>query len=102
MSLHESPPAAGERSAGRRLRTPPPAAKGEIRILLLEDNPTDADLVRHALRRGGVVHTLEHVDAKSRFIQRLEQAPPDLILSDFSLPTLDGYEALETAQHKCP
>jgi signal transduction histidine kinase len=85
----------------RRYRAPP-AVRNEIRILLLEDNATDADLIRHALRKGGVVFSLDHVDTKTEFIQRIEQGSLDLILSDFSLPSLDGYAALTIAQEKCP
>jgi signal transduction histidine kinase len=76
--------------------------KNEIRILLLEDSATDAGLVRHALQMGGLVFIWEHVDNKTAFIRQLETAPPDLILSDFSLPSLDGYTALEIARKKCP
>jgi signal transduction histidine kinase len=73
-----------------------------IRILLLEDSPTDAELVRYALRQGGLNFTLEHVDNKAAFVERLEATPPDLVLSDFSLPSLDGYEALALARERCP
>jgi signal transduction histidine kinase len=75
--------------------------KNEIRILLLEDNATDADLVRHALRMGGLAFSWALVDNKSDFIRQLEQFGPDLILADFSLPSLDGYTALELAREKC-
>jgi signal transduction histidine kinase len=73
-----------------------------IRILLLEDSPTDAELVRYALRQGGLNFTLEHVDHKDAFVERLEADPPELVLSDFSLPSLDGYEALAIARERCP
>jgi len=76
--------------------------KNEIRILLLEDSAMDADLIRHALRMGGLVFSLEHADNKAAFIRQIEKFSPDLILSDFSLPSLDGYTALEIAQVKCP
>jgi len=76
--------------------------KSEIRILLLEDSATDAGLVRHALRVGGFAFIWEHVDNKSAFIRQLDTFEPDLILSDFSLPSLDGYTALEIARRKCP
>ncbi len=75
--------------------------KNEIRILLLEDNATDADLVRHALRMGGLAFSWALVDNKADFIRQLEQFGPDLILADFSLPSLDGYTALELAREKC-
>jgi signal transduction histidine kinase len=76
--------------------------KHELQILLLEDHATDADLVRHTLRRGGGGFVVKHVDNKRDFIHHLETLSPELILSDFSLPTIDGYEALALAQEKCP
>jgi len=74
----------------------------EILILLLEDSATDADLIYRALRAGGVVFRLEWVDTKAAFIQNLSKSPPDLILSDFTLPGFDGYEALHVARENCP
>jgi len=74
----------------------------DINILLLEDSPMDVELVQHALRRGGPGFKVEHVDNKRAYLHRLEQNAPDLILSDFSLPTIDGYTALAIAQKKCP
>ena len=73
-----------------------------IDILLLEDSPKDAELVEHELRRGGTGFRVEHVDSKRAFIRRIRQRAPDLILSDFSLPTLDGYMALAIARKQCP
>ncbi|MBE0546013.1 MAG: response regulator [Verrucomicrobia bacterium] len=71
-------------------------------ILLLEDNPRDAELIEHALRRGASGFKVEHADSRRAFIHCIKQRVPDLILSDFSLPTLDGYTALGIAQKKCP
>src|SRR5260221_8551371 len=73
-----------------------------MRILLLEDSATDADLVRHALRMGGLAFRWEHVDNKTDFIRQLDRFAPDVILSDFSLPSLNGYTALEIAREKLP
>jgi hypothetical protein len=94
MALSRPHTTASDKAGLRRFRggAPPNGAKGEIRILLLEDSPTDLELVRHALRKGGVAFSLEHVDNKSAFIQRIEQGAPDPS-SDFSLPSLDGYVA---------
>ena len=74
----------------------------EIDILLLEDSPTDVKLIEHALRRGSPGFKVDHVDNKRAFIRRLKRQVPDLILSDFSLPTIDGYTALAIAQKHCP
>jgi len=76
--------------------------KNEIRILLLEDNFTDAELVRYALKNGGLLFSWKHVDNKSAYVQELERFAPDLILSDYSLPSFVGYPALATALEKCP
>jgi len=104
MSFPKSNTIAGDKNGLRRFRggAPPSAVKNEIRIVLLEDDTNDAELVRHALRSGGVAFSLDHADTRTGFIQRLEQTPPDLILSDFSLPSLDGYAALAIAREKCP
>ncbi len=76
--------------------------KEEIRILLLEDSDTDAELVKHALKRGGLPHSLVRVDNRDDFVHHLEKTPPQLILSDFSLPTIDGYTALGIARDIAP
>src|SRR5690348_3032997 len=76
--------------------------KSEIRILMLEDSATDADLVGYALRKGGMDFSLERVETKAGYLRELEHELPDVILSDFSLPAFDGYAALAIAQQKCP
>lgn len=75
--------------------------KDEIRILLLEDDATDEELIRRALRRGGISFTLTRVDTRSAFMDQIVRSPPDLILSDFALPGFGGMEALEMAREKC-
>jgi len=62
----------------------------------------DGELIRHALRQGGLTFDLNRVDTRPAFAVRLDNAPPDLILSDFSLPSFDGYTALAIARAKCP
>jgi signal transduction histidine kinase len=79
-----------------------PAPKETIKILLLEDDPRDAELVRHALRMGELQFEFAAVDTRAAFVQQLAKSPPDLILSDFALPSFDGYSALEIARAKCP
>jgi signal transduction histidine kinase len=78
------------------------SVKSEIHILMLEDSLADAELVTHSLRRGGVAFSGERVETRAGFLRALELRPPDLILSDYSLPSFDGYAALAIAQEKCP
>lgn len=76
--------------------------KKEIHILMLEDNPMDAELSMHTLRRGGVRFTSIRVETEEDFLRELEKSPPDLILSDYALPGFDGYAALDIAKRRVP
>jgi signal transduction histidine kinase len=76
--------------------------KKEISILLLEDDIADAELVKYALREGGLSPSLERVETKDEFLSELKHRVPDLILSDYALPSFDGLTALAIAQEKLP
>jgi len=76
--------------------------KKEIRILMLEDNVADAELIRFALREGGLVFSLKRVDSKAAFLRELEEHTPDVILLDYALPGFDGFSALTLAQENHP
>jgi signal transduction histidine kinase len=74
----------------------------EIRILMLEDSLEDAQLVKFALREGGLDFSLKRVESKGQYLRALENEPPDLILLDYALPSFDGLSALHMAQEKYP
>ncbi|HEY0455441.1 MAG TPA: response regulator, partial [Verrucomicrobiae bacterium] len=74
----------------------------DIRILLLEDNAADAELIRYALRNGGLSFSLQRVESKAAFFREMEANTPDLILLDYSLPTFDGLSALNSAREQFP
>ncbi|MBU6399078.1 MAG: response regulator [Verrucomicrobia bacterium] len=76
--------------------------KKEISVLLLEDDIADAELVKYALREGGLNTTLERVETRDDFLSTLKHRKPDLILSDYALPSFDGLSALAMAQEKHP
>ncbi|WP_209402965.1 response regulator [Pseudozobellia sp. WGM2] len=65
-----------------------------IKILILEDFKEDAELIRRELENGGFFITSRVVDDKDSFLVHLENFQPDLILSDYKLPTFSGLEAL--------
>src|SRR5512143_2039213 len=75
----------------------------ELRLLILEDQVTDAELCERELKRAGLHITSHRVETRAAFEAALDQFAPDLIISDFSLPSaFDGLSALELARHKLP
>ena len=71
-----------------------------IRILLVEDNPHDAELVLKELRSAGFDPDWRRVDNEADFLAALETRP-ELILSDYSLPQFDALKALELVRDRC-
>ena len=73
-----------------------------IHILLLEDDPAHAELTERALTGSGLVFQLIRVETREEFSRQVIDNAPDLILSDYSLPTFDGLEALRFVQFMAP
>ncbi|HUK90471.1 MAG TPA: ATP-binding protein, partial [Blastocatellia bacterium] len=69
-----------------------------LRILILEDRPSDAELLLHALKAGGFDPEWTRVETAADFLDHLS---PDLdvILSDYSMPQFDAPEALRLLQN---
>jgi diguanylate cyclase (GGDEF)-like protein/PAS domain S-box-containing protein len=82
-------------------KLPPVAATPKLRILHLEDNPEDAELVHRSLRRAGLAFEARRVDRRGEFESAIED-DWDLILADYSLPDFDGAAALTLAQTTRP
>jgi len=78
------------------------ADPGPLRVLILEDNPADAELIERQLRRAKVDFASLIVEGKRNFSQALVDFKPQVILSDFKLPTFDGLAALEMARVRVP
>ncbi|HSP40492.1 MAG TPA: PAS domain S-box protein [Gillisia sp.] len=66
-----------------------------LRILHLEDEPSDALLVSHALKQAGFKFDCMVVDTEEEFLTALKDFDPELILADHSLPSFNSFEALE-------
>ena len=73
-----------------------------LRILHLEDNPNDAELIRALLEAEGFVVTVSQVSTKNGFAASIEKESFDLILSDHTLPSFNGKSALKLARQTCP
>src|SRR5512143_3888047 len=76
----------------------------EVEILLVEDNPTDAELAIRALKKSNLANKLEWVKdgaealdfifARGRYAERSVTSGPKVILLDLRLPKVDGMEVL--------
>ncbi|HEY0283822.1 MAG TPA: GAF domain-containing protein, partial [Vicinamibacterales bacterium] len=75
---------------------------GELRILLVEDVPTDAELEIRELKRAGMRVSHQVVETEQTFREALREFKPELIISDFSMPHFDGMWALSLARELVP
>jgi len=71
-----------------------------LRILHLEDNPQDAELVKVMLESQGIKCALVRVQTREAFEAALEREQFDVVISDFTLPSFDGLSALTLARQK--
>ena len=76
--------------------------KAKVRILNLEDNATDSELIRFWLEAAGVECELLRVETEADYLLALEQEGVDLIVADTALPSYDGARALEQARQRRP
>jgi PAS domain S-box-containing protein len=74
----------------------------ELRILILEDVPTDAELMEQELHKAGMAFISKRVETREDFFEAIKDSAPDLILADCFLPSFDGLSALAIAQEQCP
>lgn len=74
----------------------------ELRILILEDEPTDAELMERELRKAGIVFVSQRVDNKDAFIQALEEFRSDVVLADYKRPNFGGLAALKIVRRTHP
>jgi PAS domain S-box-containing protein len=75
---------------------------GDLKILILEDNALDAELIKEELIAHRFQFISKLVDTKADFTNALKNFKPDIILSDYSLPQFTGFEALEIAIEQAP
>lgn len=76
--------------------------KPPLRLLLLEDNPVDADLITATMTEGGIPCRSRRVDTRQDFVMTLKEGQIDLILADYSIPGFDGFTALTLARQHRP
>lgn len=66
-----------------------------LRVLMVEDSTTDAELSLHALKKHGYNVRADIVSAPDEFVHKLSKSIYDVILSDYQLPEWTGLDVLE-------
>src|SRR6266404_9163127 len=69
-----------------------------LHVLILEDTDSDAELVEHELRKAGIRFFTTRATNREDFLKAIADQPPDIILSDYSLPQFTGLEALRVVK----
>lgn len=76
--------------------------KPELRVLILDDVHTDAELMAFELSESGIKFEPRYASDRETFLIALREFLPDIILSDYSLPSFDGLSALKIAKEEYP
>ncbi|MCF3650853.1 hybrid sensor histidine kinase/response regulator [Synoicihabitans lomoniglobus] len=72
------------------------------RVLYLEDNTTDADLIRNVLESTDLEIEITTAYNRDQFLAQLDLRCWDIILTDYNLPEFTELEAVQIATERCP
>lgn len=70
----------------------------ELKILILEHDPNDIELIQYELKKSSMVHMSKFVQTEQEFKDALLIMQPDVVLSDFNLPSFNGINAFNVKQ----
>ena len=73
-----------------------------LRVLHLEDDVRDTELIQATLEAEGIAAELTRVETEQDFFSALGRGDVDLVLADYTLPSFDGMSALRIARQKAP
>ena len=76
------------------------AGNGKLRVLLIEDNPSDAELEIAELQRAGFDVTSDVVESRQAVTDCLGKKSYDVVLADYNLPQFQGMEAVAILREK--
>jgi PAS domain S-box-containing protein len=74
----------------------------KLKILILESVSAMAEMMVHALKKGGIAFTGKCVKTKGEFLNALNSFSPDIILADYKLPSIGGIAALSLVKQQRP
>jgi len=67
----------------------------KLRILHVEDLDTDAELIKREIAKSGIQFIYRIVETKDEYIKAINEFKPDIILSDYTLPSFNGMQAIQ-------
>ena len=73
-----------------------------VRILVLETNPTEVELVSMQMRKAGFQATVQRAGSLELLLNAVREAPPDCVLANLALPRFDVAEAIEASRKIVP
>ena len=76
--------------------------KNLLKILFVEDLPSDSELAVLELRKEGLLFEHKRVDTRGEFINALNEFRPDIVISDYMMPSYNGMLALIDAREFDP
>jgi PAS domain S-box-containing protein len=74
----------------------------EVKILILEHDVNDLELLQYALKKSELSYISQIVETRETFEKALTAFRPDIVLSDFSLPSFDGFTAFKIKEQVLP
>jgi len=75
---------------------------GKIKILIVEHDPNDIELIQYELKKGGINYLSEILQTEDEYRNALKNFIPDIILSDYSIPSFSGLAAFEIKEKLSP
>jgi DNA-binding NtrC family response regulator len=72
------------------------------KIIILEKDPADAELIDHQLKKIGLKHSAVRVGSKEIFLSTVRDFAPDLVVANMAVPRFDILAALEQSKELTP
>jgi diguanylate cyclase (GGDEF)-like protein/PAS domain S-box-containing protein len=73
-----------------------------LKMLMIEDVPSDAEITLRELKRGGMEFIVRRVETERDLRRECVEFEPDIVVSDFALPQFDGLSALRIVRQLRP
>jgi PAS domain S-box-containing protein len=77
-------------------------SRQQIQVLHVDDDPSVADLTRTFLQRENDQFVVETATDADEGLERINDRPPDCVLSDYNMPGTDGLEFLQAVREEHP